>query len=100
MSASADFLTAALDSLDTQMVGLQSRMVADAVALNAALVAFQNSAGNTAALDAATSRINATANLVSSLAAPSAVADPGQPAAVAALIPVDPAAGESGALMS
>ena len=91
MTASSDYLTAALESLDVQMQGLQARLTDEATQLKAAqdalAAALSNDASDAAAiqeaqgqLNAAADRVQATAVLVAGLAVPSQVADPAVPA--------------------
>ena len=107
MSASSDYITAALDSLDVQMSNLQIRLTGDAQALkdaqDALATALANDASDAAAiqeaqaqLSAAADRIQATAVVASNLAQPSVAADPSDPPPVTPVEPVtdggDPAA--------
>ncbi len=72
MSQSLDDLRGALDGLDSQMESLKTRLAQEAAELRAALANQEDSA----AIEAAAARIEATAQLVSGLAVPSAVVDP------------------------
>lgn len=80
MTAAKDYIEAALASLDVQMTNLQIRLTQDAEALAQALANAQIAAEDEAALVAAADRIQATAVLVNTLAQPTAVADPDDPA--------------------
>ena len=99
MTASSDYLTAALESLDVQMQGLQVRLTDEATQLKAAqdalAAALSNDASDAAAiqeaqgqLNAAADRVQATAVLVAGLAVPSQVADPAVPADADPVAPV------------
>ncbi len=87
MSNASDYMQQALAQLDDQMVGLQERLAADAAELQAALDQLASSSADTAALQAAADKVKQTADLVSGLAQPSAVADPEQPEVVAEPVP-------------
>lgn len=89
VTAASEYMHAALDSLDLQMQNLQIRLAADAANLAAALEEVQLAEEDRATLLEAAGRVQATAELVSTLAQPSAVADPAQPDVVANPIPTE-----------
>ncbi len=87
VSAASDYMVEALSGLDSQMEGLKARLQADAEALQNALSQLDLAEEDSAALVAAADRVNATAQAVSQLAQPSAVADPDQPDVTAEPLP-------------
>jgi len=87
MSATSDYMTAALQSLDVQMEGLKTRLQEDAAELQAAVAAVAEGKADTAALSAAADRVQATAVAVAGLAQPTAVVDEEQPEAEAGELP-------------
>jgi PAB1-binding protein PBP1 len=89
VSAASDYMSTALTSLDTQLGELQTRMAADAQALQDAVLALNVSQADSAALSAAAARVSATADLVAGLDMPSAVADPAQPDVTVNPVPAD-----------
>lgn len=89
MSAASEYMTAALESLDTQLSDLQYRLQEDNAELQAAVEAAAAGALDTDALVAAASKVQATAELVATLSAPSVVVDPETPDEVAPIPPSD-----------
>lgn len=79
MSAASEYMTAALQSLDTQMQNLQIRLAEEAAELQAAVDAAAAGQLDTDALVAAAAKVQATAELVNTLGQPSAVVDPEDP---------------------
>jgi hypothetical protein len=95
VTAASDYMHAALDSLDLQLSNLQTRLAADAANLRAALEQVTLAEEDRATLLEAAGRVQATAQLVSNLAQPSAVADPAQPDVTAEPIPTEPTDGQA-----
>ena len=93
MSAASEYMTTALSDLDSQMQGLQSRLAADSQALQDAIARADLGQKDSQALQDAAARVQATADLVSGLAQPSAVADEQQPDVVAEPVPAEGDAG-------
>lgn len=79
VSAQTDYMTAALAGLDTQMANLQTRLADEAQQLTDALANATLGTEDEAALNAAAARVQATAELVATLAQPSVVVDPSNP---------------------
>jgi hypothetical protein len=79
LSAQSEYMTTALTSLDVQMSNLQTRLAAEAAALAVAIETAQLSVEDADALNEAAARVQATADLVGTLAQPTAVADPDVP---------------------
>lgn len=80
ISTSSEYMTAALESLDTQMGLLQQRMAGDAAFLAEQIRLVREGQADTVALDAAAARVQATAEVVAGLDLPSDVGNEDNPA--------------------